>query len=466
MLRLAHFAHVGALMLVGFVATHPADALQVVGKTRATLAWSAASGPVARYAVFESRNGAGYPSTPDQIVSGTTAVVQGQPGNTVRIRVAALDAQGRQGPLSPISQSIQFIAAETPPGGGGSSGGSGSSGGGSGGSGTTSPNEPDAVLGRIDLDDNGSPDLLFFEPDTGKLIAWLMDEGEKIDSKTIGRQRKSSLLPIEIADFDGDGQADVLWHDVKRRRSELWKLRGTRATVQTLPTGGSGWRLAGCADLTGDGVTDIVWSHENGRNNLWQLTRGARIDQTLQLDRAPEGYELAGTGDLDGDGQIDLVWQNDDELEWWKMNGITPAAISSLPSTGDGYQLASVADLDKDGRDDLVWNATSNLRRRSRGRGSYRHHFVVVWFSNGVKSPDQAVVAKSRSSYRISGLSDVDGNGVPEVAVQHSGRTWGVEVERRKVSIGSSSKRRILRWASNWNATDGRPASDWQVLAP
>ncbi|MBW2395655.1 MAG: hypothetical protein JRG95_15450 [Deltaproteobacteria bacterium] len=160
------------------------------------------------------------------------------------------------------------------------------------------------------------------------------------------------------------------------------------------------------------------------------------------------------------------------------MNRATPTAIVTLPSVFAVDQLASITDLDADGKDDLVWNmqrrASKKVRRR-RGRGKGTTHYVVVWFSNGMQAPDAAVAASSYSAYQIGGLSDVDGNGVGDLAIQIAGKTWGAEIERRKVTTRSKSRKRrrgrrrsrsVTRWATQWNAADGGPAPEWQVLAP
>jgi len=92
------------------LAAVPARSTNVVG-TSANLAWTAASGPVAGYAVFVNRNGAGFPATPDQLVTAPQATVSGSLGDTIVVAVAAYDATKTLGPLSPDSDLYQFVAA-------------------------------------------------------------------------------------------------------------------------------------------------------------------------------------------------------------------------------------------------------------------------------------------------------------------------------------------------------------------
>lgn len=98
-----------ALLLVG-----SASAVQVVGRESAQVSWVPASGPVEAYGVFISRNGEGFSADPDQFVSAPLATVAGEFGEVLLIRVAAFDAAGNQGPISPTSEPIEFVAPDEP----------------------------------------------------------------------------------------------------------------------------------------------------------------------------------------------------------------------------------------------------------------------------------------------------------------------------------------------------------------
>lgn len=91
----------------------PARSGTVVGATSANFAWTAATGPVAGYAVFVNRNGAGYPAAPTQLVTSPGALVSASYGDTVAIKVAAYDSSNTLGPFSPDSAVYQFVAPPT-----------------------------------------------------------------------------------------------------------------------------------------------------------------------------------------------------------------------------------------------------------------------------------------------------------------------------------------------------------------
>lgn len=106
----------GAILLSLFIPTAlllcgTAGAQTVAGTTTASIQWAAASGPVAGYGVFISRNGAPYPATPDLTTSTPAAQVTGAYGDSVTVRVAAFTTSGTYGPFSPDSESISFVPA-------------------------------------------------------------------------------------------------------------------------------------------------------------------------------------------------------------------------------------------------------------------------------------------------------------------------------------------------------------------
>lgn len=106
---------VGAAVWLVLALALPAAALDLPGKSSATLQWASASGPVAGYQVFVGRNGS-RPSIPEQRVSGAAATVTASVGDTLVVWVQAYDAVGNVGPSSADSQPLRFLPATgTPP---------------------------------------------------------------------------------------------------------------------------------------------------------------------------------------------------------------------------------------------------------------------------------------------------------------------------------------------------------------
>ncbi|HME71001.1 MAG TPA: hypothetical protein VKM54_14190 [Myxococcota bacterium] len=101
------------LLCTASLAAGPARGVSIVGTTSANFTWTAAPGPVAGYAVYVNRNGAGYSAAPDQLVTALGAMVSGSYGDTVVIKVAAYDSSNTLGPFSPDSALYQFVAPVT-----------------------------------------------------------------------------------------------------------------------------------------------------------------------------------------------------------------------------------------------------------------------------------------------------------------------------------------------------------------
>ena len=107
-----------SIQLAASLLAGSASAVQVVGRESAEMAWEPASGPVYAYGVFISRDGEDFSAAPEQLAAEPSAMVEGVFGQVLLVGVAAFDAVGNQGPMSPTSEPIEFVAsAEPEPGG-------------------------------------------------------------------------------------------------------------------------------------------------------------------------------------------------------------------------------------------------------------------------------------------------------------------------------------------------------------
>lgn len=351
-----------------------AHAVDVTG-TSAGLAWSAASGPVAGYSVQVSRNGSAYRE--EQRVQSRSTRVSGSVGDTLRVRVAAFDGQGKQGPASTASDSISFVAVAPPP-----------------------PPPPTPMPGGStgDLNGDGLVDTVLFNAKMREVgVLLLQSDGSRV-YQAIGTQGDTKSRPVGYADVDGDGQADVLWRNNVTGANEIWRLTGTTYSVLALPTRPVDWSCAAFRDFDGDGHADLLWYRgTTGESSLWKLGATGLVSETA-VDPGPTGMRLGAVADVDGDGAPDLVWHDPktDAVEAWRMNGAAPVAVIALPNAPNGGVASGAGDFDGDGVEDLVWRA---------GR------VVRVWFMHGMQAPAQGIAITLSEERKLKGALDVDSNG-------------------------------------------------------
>jgi serralysin len=212
---------------------------------------------------------------------------------------------------------------------------------------------PDAswtVAGVGDFNGDGKSDILWSNSD-GTLVDWTMN-GSVISSSNALTFNGVTLAPdaswsvAGIGDFDGDHRADILWRNTSGELAE-WQMNGSVITSSTdLTLNGvaiapdASWSIAGIGDFNGDGNADILWRNTDGTVAVW-LMNGSAINSSdavtfngmaLSLDAT---WHLVETGDFNGDGQADVLWRNDDgTLAQWQMNGSQIVSSSSPASQG------------------------------------------------------------------------------------------------------------------------------------
>ncbi|WP_295529992.1 VCBS repeat-containing protein [Novosphingobium sp. Chol11] len=124
-------------------------------------------------------------------------------------------------------------------------------------------------------------------------------------------------------DFNGDGRSDILWRNDNGRLSQ-WLgtanggLSDNFANVNSfVPTS---WKVAEIADFNGDGFADVLWRNDNGQLSEWLGSASGRlIDNGSVVNQiVPLVWKIAGTGDFNGDGRANIVWRSDSgQLSEW-----------------------------------------------------------------------------------------------------------------------------------------------------
>ena len=169
------------------------------------------------------------------------------------------------------------------------------------------------------------------------------------------------------SDFNGDGIPDLIWQNDSTRGVTVNYYGGPGgATYQGwnwLNAGALGWHVVAVADFNGDGQPDLVWQNDSTRAvtvHYYGGPGGATYQGWNWLHSGAAGWRVVALADFNGDGQPDLVWQNDADRTvtvhyYGGTGGATYQGWSWLYGAAPGWHVAMASDFNGDGVPDVVW---------------------------------------------------------------------------------------------------------------
>jgi hypothetical protein len=294
-----------------------------------------------------------------------------------------------------------------------------------------------------DIDGDGDPDFAgSCLQDPGTIVWWRNEGGDPITWTFFTIESGfTGARGVAIADFDGDGRADVAATGFSAEVAVYRNLGGDPITwdKQVIVSDFDGGHRLVVADFDDDGDLDLAgaayvasdirwWRNDGGAPLVWTETI-----VTGDFDGAVDLW----ADDIDGDGRTDIVGgaYDGDAIAWWRNDGGTPIAWTEqvITTSYNGAHSFSTEDIDNDGDTDIVSCAY--------------HARDVTWWRNDGGSPitwtEQLIDGDFIGAANIR-VGDLDADGDIDVvaAGQDPGRlSWYENVD----GVGGSWTLRDLR---------------------
>jgi len=233
-----------------------------------------------------------------------------------------------------------------------------------------------------DFNGDGNSDLLWHDGASDAVTIWVMNGLSRVSTITVG----TATTGYEVegtGDFNNDGKTDIVLRNPTTGANQVWLMNGTAiGSKVALPLRNLDFELSGIGDFNGDGYSDIMWRRvANSEPNLW-LMNGTTLTETVALPVPSDAYwRVQGVGDFNGDGDADLIWVNKSTLavRVQLMSGVTPGTVISLGTISSGWSVSGVGDFNDDGRSDILWRHSTGETR--------------VWITNGTSVASSLAVA-------------------------------------------------------------------------
>jgi hypothetical protein len=281
---------------------------------------------------------------------------------------------------------------------------------------------------RLDFNADTRSDVLFRSAG-GDNAVWQLN-GLAIVSQGQLPALDSTWTVAGIGDFNGDGNADILWRQASSGANLVWHLAGSFAggvmailSQGELPAVDAGWTVEGTGDFNGDGKADVLWRQAaSGLSFVWHLD-GATIDAGAvrivsrgRLPRLDFTWSVAGIGDFNGDGKADVFWRRASgtnyvlHVDGSVISGGFLAIVSqgTLPALGTSWTPVAVGDFNGDGKSDVLW-------RRNDGVNYVWHVDGAVISAGRLSIPSQGTLPRVDPGWTVAGHGDYNGDGKADV---------------------------------------------------
>ncbi len=147
------------------------------------------------------------------------------------------------------------------------------------------------IEGTGDFNNDGQTDIILKNYNSDQNLIWYMNGSQIIQEGLFGRDLGDLTWRIQgTADFNGDGQTDILLRHLNPAglgQNLVWFMNGPDIIGEALigrEVPDVNWEIAGAADFNGDGQSDILLrNYASGENLLWEMNGTSILRETLIL---------------------------------------------------------------------------------------------------------------------------------------------------------------------------------------
>jgi|GEM_PF-6960213 len=238
-----------------------------------------------------------------------------------------------------------------------------------------------------DFNNDGNSDILWRNRVTGENGVWLMDGVALQQSVSFESQNNPDWRIQGTGDFNDDGVTDFFWRNQVSGENGIWLMAENSTVLNEIVTVeteiNTAWYVGGVNDFNGDGEEDLLWRNQDtGANGIWLMNDTNRIGTVDLLAQDNTDWDIFGTGDFNGDGNEDILWRNGTTGDngVWLMNGTEVLRPESIESQDNpAWYMGGTGDFDSDGSPDILW------RNRDTGANG-------VWIMNGLQRETNVVL--------------------------------------------------------------------------
>jgi FG-GAP-like repeat/RTX calcium-binding nonapeptide repeat (4 copies) len=223
------------------------------------------------------------------------------------------------------------------------------------------------IAGIGDFNGDGRDDILW-RHSSGAIGQWSGQAGQFANTSGVAANAiDNSWSVAAIADFNGDGRDDILWRhsggEVGQwlaNPSGSFANNGGAAANQVDPS----WTVVASGDFNGDGQADILWRHQSGVYAEWQGSATGKLGNIGAVLAGATGA-IVGSGDFNGDGREDILMRNATSgvlTNYLAQPGGQFTAVTPATQVTDlNWKIVAIGDYNGDGRDDLIWMHSSGV---------------------------------------------------------------------------------------------------------